>query len=63
MMTQQETIIWHKYPDEKPNAGNNCCIIFCDEDNYIFTGWYFNDNDMSNIIAWAEMPVGWKEEK
>jgi hypothetical protein len=64
--TQQETIVWHGYPQEKPpkdgyylitahNVINAKAIIYI----AIWAGGIFGTG--FNVIAWAELPTGWKD--
>ena len=71
MTTQSETIVWHRYPEEKPTLGGNSMILFCetyvdengDANTDVYADWFIDGMDMSDVIAYADMPVGWKEEK
>ncbi len=72
MTTQEETIVWHKYPEEKPPVDGNDTILvhekitddYGNEYDYVTDDcWYIEGKtDMSHVIAWAERPKGWKEE-
>ena len=68
-MTQTEQIVWHKYPEEKPQVhGNYLCDNRAFVDVAYFNGgdtWFenlFSDNIIDNVTAWAIMPKGWVEE-
>jgi len=68
MTTQVEQIEWHKYPGEKPEEpqGNNVeemHLVHHKEIGvtdmwWLDTKWEWEDE---NVIAWADMPKGWKE--
>jgi hypothetical protein len=73
--TQTETIIWHKYPEEKPTRDDYyyVCLGYSKErfmgnrlilwkDGKWLTFWITDEavND-DVIVAWAEEPKGWKE--
>ena len=68
MNTQSETIVWHKYPDEKPEVGKVIFVQYMiggvvrgfDSDMLLRGGAEFTKH--VHVIAWAEMPVGWKED-
>ena len=67
---QEETIIWHLYPEEKPNKENIYLVQWddivddCGEivsgvmGSETFIGKYFVHD--IGVIAWAEMPKGYK---
>ncbi|HUV82870.1 MAG TPA: hypothetical protein VMW53_07345 [archaeon] len=62
--TQKEVIVWHKYPGEKPSEGGICLTTLWSI-NYCFVAEnHWNGKDFilepDNVIAWAEMPKGWK---
>lgn len=74
MTTQEETIVWHKYPEEKPKgrpADND--YLVCVNNNHtqyadlynVHDGFIWCDTEDShrigNVTAWAEMPRGWRE--
>lgn len=70
-MTQTETIVWHKYPDEKPpkkefylicepyskisDVGFNVDVAYWFDKNPVEWGW-------GDVVAWAELPKGWRDE-
>ena len=69
-----EVIVWNKYPDEKPEASGAYLVQYGGLlIPYKVSHWqgfrdkYFLDYDGNNrskfIIAWAELPKGWKEEQ
>lgn len=86
--TQEETIVWHKYPDEKPKGNADYRCQTSRRDGYDgdriekFVTMYWSRNKFidesvyygilgspayeweiitdSDIIAWAELPEGWK---
>jgi len=64
---QQEIIIWHKFPDEKPKENKYYFVTYGGDVFEQQTGHDFYSNDSwtkeyRNVIAWAEMPKGWKED-
>ena len=73
MTTQQETITWHRYPDEKPIEEGKEYIVTYEFDAEFHVGeflwrrhrWWigydgrWNESEM-RVIAWAE-PKGWWE--
>ena len=69
MNTQTEEIVWHKYPEEKPDEigfyqiqlGYDSPINLFDFD--IWDGFRFveSHNHANAVFAWAEMPRGWKD--
>ena len=75
MTTQTETIVWHKFPEEKPKEGEFYLALFMllSGDTFVETLWYggnrargfyriFDDKERrENVYAWAEMPRGWQE--
>ena len=79
MTTQSETIVWHKYPKSKPPKKYTLCYYMVSAlEGGTFTtsalwrfgykgwGFYYEEictEPLDDVIAWAEMPVGWKEEK
>jgi hypothetical protein len=70
--TQQETITWHKYPEEKPpkRIVDEILITYIFEE-IVWTAsasryekgsfWFREDEINLHVIAWAEMPKGWKK--
>jgi hypothetical protein len=66
MTEQEEIIIWHKYPEEKPTTGNylvyiqGACEKWIGIDDWYHVEWTHYPND--EIIAWAEQPKGWVDE-
>jgi hypothetical protein len=67
MTTQSETIIWHKYPEETPPIGVPLFVQYriCGKGTEHFDmdikTWNGAFLDYPRVIAWAEMPTGWKE--
>jgi hypothetical protein len=66
-MTQEEVIYWHKYPDDNPNviAGSNETNLVHHVEVGICLMWWIDDKwewEDEKIIAWAELPKGWKDE-
>ena len=60
-MTYQETIIWHKYPDEKPDGLSESMYLIQHKEIGVTDMWWIDDIwewDDENIIAWADMPKG-----
>lgn len=75
MTTQEETITWHKYPNEKPENLTYCLATARYNNRYAWFAviykmgrWILqnnNNDDMElhkswTVIAWAE-PKGWQE--
>jgi len=61
--TQTETIVWHKYPEEKLTF-NNWYLVDVGEDGIDCKYWSPDDwhyKQFRKVVAWAEMPKGWKE--
>ena len=69
MSDQIEMIIWHKYPDEKPpDYGDEYTeILYTNIDSqgtFVDAGRYIEGlTCMVYVIAWAELPKGWREAK
>jgi hypothetical protein len=71
MSEQEEKIIWHKWPEVKPQYLNvDWLLVTVDTFEITYTraarwqidDWYDEDGEVvNNIVAWAEMPVGWVE--
>jgi len=72
MTIQQEIIIWHKYPEEKPPYfwaarllvaiqlnGSYITTYACEWNKDYFVLPFVSTLD--KVIAWAEMPAGWQE--
>lgn len=69
MTTQQEVIVWHKYPDEKPvvigfyqiQLGFDMPLNLFSHDTW--DGFRFTDahEHANHVFAWAEMPKGYIE--
>lgn len=68
MSTQEEMIVWHKYPDEVPaKSGKYLIELLIDG---VEIGYYsvsrgdFRDGEsyLAHIypVSWAEMPIGWR---
>ena len=60
--TQEETIVWHKYPDEMPSAFGVYLVdhyakVIC---LWLDLKWDGKVND-SEVRAWAHLPEGWQE--
>jgi len=65
---QVEQIIWHKYPEEKPRKEKRYLIqLIWDEQMYEDDVWKWGDwcnRDMrGEVIAWANLPNGWMEDR
>ncbi len=65
---QQETITWHKYPEEKPTETGNYMIQYKDRTNQSnFDGQLWNSGHWIMlpmswvVIAWSDEPKGWQE--
>ena len=68
--TQTEILTWHLLNDEKPKDNNFYLIKFSGQ--WTVRIYYWNGTKFTNtynkhelyfeVIAWAEMPKGWKEE-
>ena len=69
--TQTEEIVWHKYPEETPDSimGKLITVMFDRDITKTGVGIWTNDwgNQFSGkyigsaeVIAWAELPKGWK---
>ena len=63
--TQEETIVWHKYPEDKPTWQGIYLVQYpghvCD-DMFNCLNNTFGSTD-SLVKAWAEMPKGYKDGK
>jgi len=73
MITQTETIVWHRYPDKKPKKDNYYYVQFGTQKERFFGKrlvlwkngkWlkFWEDNDAvvdALIYAWTEEPKGW----
>ncbi len=70
--TQVEEVVWHKCPEETPDyiVGKLITVMFDRDITKTGVGIWRNDwgNQFSGkyigsveIIAWAELPKGWKE--
>lgn len=68
MSEQTEVITWRKFPENKPNSTEN---LICTSINTIDVDFYFEEDgeghfdceeDGIDVIAFADMPEGWKEE-
>jgi hypothetical protein len=65
--TQEETIVWHKYPDNKPeengeylvNRDGSTSILIQISDFYVNSG--FSGRGFGDVIAYAKLPKGYKE--
>jgi len=68
--TQTELITWHLFKDEEPQDKNFYLIKFSGQwsvriyywNGTKFTNIYNKHEPYFDVIAWAEMPKGWKEE-
>ena len=70
MKIREETIIWHKYPDEKPEEKGEYLVDIVDTDDVIVGHWSMYKQRFSGAqkgeyymkriypYAWAEMPKG-----
>lgn len=74
---QEETIVWHKYPEEKPPIPKSMIwfdgsikyrreyLVDCfEQGRFELVNWdgnHFIDIDEQGIFAWAELPKGWME--
>lgn len=74
MTTQIEELVWHKYPDEKPDKLATCLrslrstkkktykiVDWC---RWLSGGWYEKEHDYPiefETVAWAYLPKGWQE--
>ena len=68
-----EVIEWHHYPEEKPQVTGTVCLVtykyqerICVSSSCFYREkfWFEGTNcedEIDGVIAWAEMPVGWKE--
>jgi len=65
-MTQTEQIVWHKYPDEKPNEDNDYIVQMTNgrfEQKYYHAksdAWSWAYDGV--VIVWAELPKGWQDD-
>ena len=61
---QKETIVWHKYPDEKPMESKGYLIQVPRQIGITFEMAYYPVREgrwgVKDVIAWAELPKGWK---
>jgi hypothetical protein len=66
-MTQTETIVWHKYPDDNPNViGGSNEMNLVHHVEGICLMWWIDDKwewEDEKIIAWAELPKGWQDDR
>ena len=71
-----EVIVWLPYPESRPKEEYGECLVTWESvetDEYLTTSvwwdngqFYFDDIDQApfdDVIAWAEMPKGYKENK
>jgi len=69
MELEKSQVVWHKYPDEKPESGKECLVLFDDGDYFLDT--YNNTitwmgclhEYLEHITHWAYLPEPPKEEK
>ena len=76
-MTQTETIVWHKYPDEKPEIVGDYLVslpegvqvAYWSQNKRRFSGWKKTISNKKHhqalwsVGAWAKLPNGWKEDE
>lgn len=57
-------IVWHKYPDEKPTKDGLFLITHkFGNRKEVAMAYLTKDINSNNLIAWAELPKPYKEEK
>ena len=63
-MTQTEQIVWHKYPEEKPENDGEYLVQGISGHIRVYQYSVMKDRWFPtwSIIAWAELPKGWQEE-
>lgn len=64
---ERSAIVWHKYPDEKPDMDVKCLVMFDDGEPIISSFDCFNWSDIEDawvgrITHWAYLPEPPKEE-
>lgn len=65
---ERQTVIWHKYPDEKPESGKECLVLFDDGDCFLDTyngtiTWMGLYEYLEHITHWAYLPEAPKVDK
>jgi hypothetical protein len=70
-MTQEEIIVWHKYPYEKPRLSNETYLVCVLRGERSFSARYEDGDFWSvnygfgskklHVIAYAELPKGWQD--
>ena len=61
MTTQKETIIWHKYPEEKPSAFGLYLIDHWAEPVGLWINAHWKMELGEEVRAWTELPKGWQK--
>jgi len=59
MHTKIETITWNKLPGVKPHESDSM-ILFHHNSDGVYADWFIDGMDLTNILAWAELPKGWR---